>query len=386
MQQPGAPTAIGARSGQSQRKGQRQRQRRGQQRRHGCELETRQAPLRKTGQRQADAAVAGFLPDQLGQQRQWQHEAEGHRHGAQAPGQQRQAALQHHRPAFVAAARAGEGATGGKAQVAACTALGPQQPGHQQQQQRGQLGRGDAVVHHQPGLVDAGRERGQAEVGANAIVGQRLHQGQRHAGHQGRPRQRQCHRADAPPQAGAEQAGGLHHLHAAFGQRGAHQQVDIRVQAEHEQHHRTGQAAHVGPQRALQPGDAAQRALQRTAELEEVGVGVGQHVGRHGHRQQQGPLEDAPARELEQGHGRCRAAAEQRYADRHTGGQQQRLQRVAGQHGLRLVHQHRPGSSIEGQPGAEHAEHRHGEQQADQGQQDAHRGGTLQMRIIRILM
>jgi hypothetical protein len=124
--------------------------------------------------------------------------------------------------------------------------------------------------------------------------------------------------------------------------------------------------------------------LQGATELQNIGVGIGQHIGRHRHRQQQGPFESAPAGKLEQGHSRRGPAAEQGHARGDKGGQEQRLQGVAGQHGLGLVYEHSPGRCVESEPCAEHTQHRQGEQQADQGQQDAHCDEVLQMRTIRI--
>ncbi len=140
-------------------------------------------------------------------------------------------------------------AAGGKTQPPLRRTLGGQQQRHHQQQHRRQLRRGHAVVHHQPGLEDAGAEGRQAEIGTDAVVGQRLHQCQRHAGRDGRARQRQRDLEDAPPRPGAQQPRRLHQLHRAFAQRGARQQVHVRIEAQHEQDHRTPQAAHVGPQR-----------------------------------------------------------------------------------------------------------------------------------------
>jgi iron(III) transport system ATP-binding protein len=106
-----------------------------------------------------------------------QHEAQQHRQRAQ----QRQAAAaappRSGRAALGAVLRAA--AAGGKAQRAA-PRVRPSAAAPPPAAARRQLRRGDAVVHHQPGLVDAGAEGGQAEVGAHAVVGQRLHQRQRH--------------------------------------------------------------------------------------------------------------------------------------------------------------------------------------------------------------
>ena len=233
--------------------------------------------------------------------------------------------------------------------------------------------RGHRVVHRQPGTVDAGGEGGQAEVGAHAVVGQGFHQREGDARHHGRPCQRQRHRQQASAQSGAEQARGLHHLHRPLGQRGAGQQIDIRIQAQHEQQHRAAEAAHVGPQRAAPAETFAQRHLQQTGGLQRVRGGVGQHIGRHRHRQQQRPLEHTPAGEAEQRHGDRRGHPQHRGAGGHAKGQRQRLPGVAAEHGVPLVAQHGQGLRVEGQPGAEHSCHGQRQQQGVQAQQRAHR-------------
>ena len=95
-------------------------------------------------------------------------------------------------------------------------ALERQQHGDQHQQHRRQLRRGDARRSSTARrLIDAGGEGGQAEVRADAVVGQRLHQRQRHR----RPWSPGGPAAAPPsrtrrPQTGAEQSCRFHHLHA----------------------------------------------------------------------------------------------------------------------------------------------------------------------------
>ena len=204
-------------------------------------------------------------------------------------------------------------------------------------------------------------ERGQPEVRADAVVGQRFHQRQRNAGGQRRPRQRQRHLAHAPPQAGAEQPRRFHQLHtparparrASAGRRtGTAHSTNSTIAPR--------QAAHVGPQRASRAGGRAQRGLQRAAELQQVGVGVGQHVGRHRQRQQQRPLEDAPAAESRTASPPPRSPRRRSATPIAThSASSSDSPHVAGQHGLRT------GAAAPPAPGAssashdaEHAEHR----------------------------
>ena len=360
---------------QPQHEAQRQRQRGGTQRGDGGQLEAGQAPLRKTRQRQAEFGSGGLDPQQPQQHRHRHHEAQQHRRGTYRHGQCGAAAVQLHRPCIGAVG--GPAARGGKAQLLLRPPLEPQQQAHQQQQHRSQLRRGNAVEHHQPGLVDAGGQGGQAEVRAHAEVGQHLHHRQRHTRRDRRARQRNRHLHHPAPQAGTQQAGGFHHVHAALAQRGAHQQVHVGVQAQHEQDHRAPQAAHVGPQRAFGAGGGAQRHLYRAAVLQEVGVGIGQHVSRHGQRQQQRPFKKAPARKLEQADGRRGGRTHHGHAHAHADGQHQRLAGITRQHRLRLVAQDLQRARVERQPRAQHAQHRQCQQGAQQRKPTTHHDSIL---------
>ncbi len=166
----------------------------------------------------------------------------------------RQAAAKAGRRAAAAAAPRALRARG-RRQSAAGAARGVRPPAAApptSKQHRGELGRGHAVVHHQPGLVDAGGEGLQAEVASR-----RRSRPASPSAPAPRPRRSRAAPAATPPRstrrrsAGAEQARRFHQLHAALAQRSARQQIDIGVQAQHEQERRAPQAAHVGPQRAV---------------------------------------------------------------------------------------------------------------------------------------
>ena len=190
------------------------------------------------------------------------------------------------------------------------------------------MGRCIGVVHHQPGFVDAGREGLQAEIGTHTVVGQRFHQCEGHAGDNGRARQRQGHFADAPGGPGAEQPRRLHQGRATFDEGGARQQVNVGVEAEHEQDRGAPKRANVGPHGAAGTAGSAQSALQRTAVLQSVGGGVGQNVGGHGQGQQQRPLEAAAQWEVEQSNQHRRTAPYERHAQCHCQSEEQRIERV----------------------------------------------------------
>ena len=77
-----------------------------------------------------------------------------------------------------------------------------------------------------------------------------------------------------------------------LGQGRARHEVDVGVEHEREQDDGTGERAHVGQAPAVVPGGPHPE-LHRPAVLEEVGVGIGDHVGRHRQRQHQHPGERA---------------------------------------------------------------------------------------------
>ncbi|KEH09574.1 hypothetical protein GY14_11455 [Delftia tsuruhatensis] len=163
-------------------------------------------------------------------------------------------------------------------------------------------------------------------------------------------------------------------MRGALAQRGARQQVDIRVEREDEDPDRAAEAAHLGQEPAFQAIGVAHPGLQRAAELQEVGIGIGRDIGRHGQRQQQQPFQLAPAAEVEQRHGRRRARAHDGRAQRHQQAQPDRGPQVAGQHGGRHLAQDGAGQGIalpQRQPGAEHGQHG---QHQHQGQQEQGKG------------
>ena len=359
---------------QPAREGQQQRHAGSGQRGQAGQAQARPGPLAEALPRQAELAVQRLQRHQAQQQRHRQQEAQHHRQQAGRQRRPGRGALQLHRAGLRAAARPPGGR---EAQPRLRAPLHPHQHAHHQQQHGGELRCGMAVAEGQPGLVDAGGEGVQAEIGADAIVGQRLHQRQRHAGGQRGPCHRQRHLGQPPPRAGAEQPRGLHQHRAALGQRGARQQVDIRVERQDEQHDRAAGAADVGPERAGGAGARAQPDLQRAAGLQRVGVDIGQHIGGHRQRQQQRPLHHPAAGKAQQRHQRRRAAAHHRHAQRHRQRQLQRGQRIARQHGVELMGQRLAGGGVEAQPGRGDRQHRQRQHQAQQREQPLQRVGRL---------
>ena len=209
-----------------------------------------------------------------------------------------------------------------------------------------------------------------------AVVGQHLHQRQRGAGGHRRARHRQGHLAQPARQAGAQQARGLHQLRRPLDQRGARQQVHVGIEREREHPGRAPHAAHLGQQPPLQAEAGAQPALQRAGKLQEVGVGIGRDIGRHGQRQQQQPFEAAPARKVEHRHQQRRRHAHGDHAEAHHQRQLHGHPQVFGQHGGGHLAQDLRRLGVPLRPGADHRQHRQrqgaGQQHEDQGGGDAH--------------
>ena len=268
-----------------------------------------------------------------------QHEAQQHRHAhaaiatSGAPAGQRRAA-----------GRLAPQAAAVEARRAARLPLQRQQQHDEAEQAHRQLRRRHPVAEREPRAVDAGGEGLHREVRHRAVVGQRLHQRQRDAGGDRRPRHRQRHAQEAAPRRQPERAAGLDDRAAALHEGRARQHEHVRVQHEREHHHRAAQCAHVGePVIGARPAHRrAQPALHRAGELQHVGVGVGHHVGRHRQRQHQRPFEGAAQREIEMRDQPRSAHADDRSADPDPEAQPQRGRDVFRQHRRGQV---RPGAA-----------------------------------------
>jgi hypothetical protein len=130
-----------------------------------------------------------------------------------------------------------------------------------------------------------GSEGLDAKVARDAKVRQRFHQGQCDACRHGGTRQRQGHFVQTPTQSRTHQARRLHQVHRALTQGGAGQQIDIGVQGEGKDPGGTRHIAHLGKHPPFQPKGTAKPGLQWATELEKVGIGISNHIRRHGQGQ-----------------------------------------------------------------------------------------------------
>ena len=174
----------------------------------------------------------------------------------------------------------------------------------EQQEYRRELGRRGRFAHAQPGPVNAGGEGVDGEVLDRAEIVQGLHERQRQAGDDTRPGQRQGDGEEAPPRPAAERPADLEHAYRLLEEGGPRQQVDVGI--EHQRHHgdRAAQGPDLGEPVVLPrpPGGLSQRRLHRSGELEQAGVGIGDDIGRHGHRHQQRPLHGSATGKTAHGH------------------------------------------------------------------------------------
>ena len=157
-------------------------------------------------------------------------------------------------------------------------------------EQRRELHRGLAVEGVEPDAVDRVREGADPEQVHGAEVGERLHQGERHAAEDRRARERQADPHDRAPARHAEPAGRLEQRARLAQERRARQQVHVRVEHEREDADGAEARAHV---RHVEP------------EREE-----GEDVARHRQRQHQDPLDPRAAREVAERHERRQRGSE----------------------------------------------------------------------------
>jgi hypothetical protein len=228
------------------------------------------------------------------------------------------------------------------ARLSSVPALESQDRRHEQQQhQREPRGRG-RISHRHPGAVDPGGERLDAEIRHRAEVGERLHQRERHASGNRRPRERQRDVEERSEAAASQQASRLDEIGRLLEESGAREQVDVGIEHQREHQHRAAQRADLGkPVFASAPaGELAQGALHDTRKLQEVRVRVRDHVCGHRERQDQRPFHHRAAWKTIEGNQPRRAHAEHHYAHGDAAQQRQGRRDVVREH---RIHQVNPG-------------------------------------------
>ena len=176
-------------------------------------------------------------------------------------------------------------------------ALERQEAGGQSEEDRGELGRRDAIEHPVPHAVDRLGQRAEAERRDRAEVRQRLHACQDRPGGERGTRQGQGDaEQDRRPRA-PEAARGLQELRRLLGERRARERVHVGVVDErHHERHAPARAEVREAGAGAEP--AAEGGLERARVLEETQEDEADDVGRERERQDQRPLEHPPAREL----------------------------------------------------------------------------------------
>ncbi|MNZ84519.1 hypothetical protein D3C78_1032800 [compost metagenome] len=196
-------------------------------------------------------------------------------------------------------------------------ALAVQHQHYHQQQQAGQLGSTRQAEEAIPGLVDRGGKGVEVEHRHRAEIRQGLHQRQRHARTDGRPGHRQRHAPERLPRRLPEHPGGFHQA-LALGQEGtSRQQIDVRVEDQHQhQDHPAGGADPGQAQAAAEP--FTHQRLHGAGKIQQANEDKRQHIGRNRKRQHQRPVEPTSPRELAQTGEPGQTDTQQRHPDPHA--------------------------------------------------------------------
>lgn len=131
-----------------------------------------------------------------------------------------------------------------------------------------------------------------------AEIVERLHERERDAGGDGRPRQGQRHLAEAAPGRAAEGPADLERADRLLEEGRAGEKVDVRVEHEGEDRGDSADRADLRePVVAAAPAErGAQGALDRARKIEKARIGVRDDVGRDRERQQKRRLEERAPR------------------------------------------------------------------------------------------
>jgi hypothetical protein len=208
-----------------------------------------------------------------------------------------------------------------EALVLPAVALEPHQRHHHEQHRAGDLRGARQVGARDPRRVDRHGERVHAEEFGGADVVERLQQRQAQAHGQRGPRERQRHAEERAAPALAQHARGFHQVRGLRHEHGARRQVDVGVEHEAQHEDRAGHRAQVGQAelaRAVEAQHPADRALHRADGMQQVEVGKGHDVGRHGQRQQQRPVQHAAPGEVVRGDEPRAAGADHQHQRAHT--------------------------------------------------------------------
>ena len=217
---------------------------------------------------------------------------------------------------------------------AACVVFGQHQNRHHDEQPSRQLRRRGAVAKREPSAEDAGGEGGHAEVIHHAKVRHGLHSRQSHAAGDGRPRRRQPDAPKGSRRPSAERARRFGEGRRLRGERGARQEVDIRI--EHQGEHERGAAQRANARKEVVANAPAhrlaERRLHRPGVFEQVGVNIGHHIRRRRQRQHQRPRKHAATGEILGGHRPRRRHADDAGQHAHRQREQQRVGGVVRKH------------------------------------------------------
>lgn len=231
-------------------------------------------------------------------------------------------------------------AVSGVAKTPPAMAFDRDQDSDQRQGDQSDLGGSGQVGARHPGRVDGDSQGLDAQEFGSADVVQGFQQHEAQADGDGGPRQWQGHMPEGAPGSVAQQAGRFHQMSRLAGEHAAGGQVDVGIQHEGQQHDGARQVAQIGQTEFTRAGVAQQGAdglLDGTDGVQDVQVGIGHDIGRHGQRQQQRPGQDSAAGEIvgRDQPGRTHAQRGGQQAD--PAEQGQGLDQRAGQHELQQM-------------------------------------------------
>ncbi|MNX77781.1 hypothetical protein D3C86_1093380 [compost metagenome] len=152
----------------------------------------------------------------------------------------------------------------------------------------GDLGGIGKIAAIEPGLVDGKGQRLDAEIFDRANIVQRLHQDQRQADGNRRPRHRQLHGEEHVQRLCAKRAGRISRKTSLHGKGGARREIDIGIEYRAQNDDSTAERAYIRKPviaDAVITEDVAKGALHRAGKVEKLTERIGCQIGRNGERQ-----------------------------------------------------------------------------------------------------
>mmetsp|Transcript_23540 Transcript_23540/g.41605 ORF Transcript_23540/g.41605 Transcript_23540/m.41605 type:complete len:253 (-) Transcript_23540:5300-6058(-) len=201
------------------------------------------------------------------------------------------------------------------------------------QQADGKLRRSRPVAQRKPTGVNARGKGLHPEIGNRPEIRDCFHDRQQNTGRNRRTGQRQTDRQKRSPRPRPERTGRHKRRSALLQERGTGEQIDIRIQDQHQHQGRATKASDFGKPVIPRPPahHCPQGCLHDPGMVENAGIGISQHIGRKGQRQNQRNLEKADAGKTGHRHQPRGPHADRKRPCGHKDDQQAGIKRVAPQ-------------------------------------------------------